>query len=220
MEIFYNVLIFVLGYLAGSLNSALVYTKWIKKTDIRKEGSGNAGATNFARKTSFNAGMLISFLDWTKVVFLTLFAYILKKKAPGMEYISVEFISIGCFIGHIFPIFFNFKGGKGVSSFLGILMSFNIVAGLMIVVIFWVIVLITDKISIGSISVSFIAIFISMIPWINHGIMNTMMNKDLYWLVPSILTFVAITITILHHQNIKRLIKGNESSFKKTVLKK
>ncbi len=223
----FNILAFLIAYLIGALNTSIIVSKKMLKEDIRQSGSGNAGATNMARKTGFGGGMLIAFIDWTKVVFTALIFWVLKMKAGhGFETIYIQLVAFGVLVGHIWPVFFKFKGGKGVSAFLGFVMSWNIIVGLIVIVVFWVIVYFVDKISFSSMACTVIVVLLTFIPWFNNGVLTTIMNggHDMsnieYWLTPLFATLVSIIVISKHHQNISRLIKKQESSFRESILKK
>ncbi|NQZ29041.1 MAG: glycerol-3-phosphate acyltransferase [Mycoplasmatales bacterium] len=223
----FNILAFLFAYLIGALNTSIIVSRKMLKEDIRQSGSGNAGATNMARKTGFGGGMLIAFIDWTKVVFTTLIFWILKEKAGhGFETIYIQIVAFGVLVGHIWPIFFKFKGGKGVSAFLGFVMSWNIIAGLIIIIVFWIIVYFVDKISFASMACTLVVVILTFIPWFNNGILTTIMKSgsDIkqvqYWLTPLFATLVSMIVISKHYQNIKRLIKKEESSFRESILKR
>ncbi len=223
----FNILAFSIAYLIGALNTSIIVSRRMLKEDIRQSGSGNAGATNMARKTGFGGGMLIAFIDWTKVVFTALIFWVLKIKAGhGFETVYIQLVAFGVLVGHIWPIFFKFKGGKGVSAFLGFVMSWNIIVGLIVIVLFWVIVYFVDKISFASMACTVIVVLLTLVPWFNNGVLTTIMNSGTdmsdihYWLTPIFATLVSIIVISKHHQNIGRLIRKEESSFRESILKR
>ena len=116
-------IIIVISYLLGSIPFGLLLTKIFLKKDIRKIGSGNIGATNVLRSGNKLIGFITLLLDITKAIFPVIF---IKFNYPDFVYIS----ALSVFLGHVFPIWLNFKGGKGVSTYVGILFSLNLIYGL------------------------------------------------------------------------------------------
>ena len=227
IKIGFNILAFLIAYLIGALNTSIIVSRKMLKEDLRQSGSGNAGATIMARKTGFGGGMLIAFIDWTKVVFTALIFWVLKEKAGhGFETVYIQLVAFGVLVGHIWPIFFKFKGGKGVSAFLGFVMSWNIIVGLLVIVVFWIIVYFVDKISFASMACTLFVVVLTFVPWFNNGVLTTIMKsgddiKDMqYWLTPLFATLVSIIVISKPHQNINRLIKREESSFRGSILKR
>ncbi len=223
----FNMLAFLIAYLFGALNTSIIASRKMLNEDIRKSGSGNAGATNMARRTGFGGGMLISFIDWTKVVFIALIFWVLKEKVGhGFETVYIQLVAFGVLVGHIWPIFFKFKGGKGVSAFLGFTMSWNVIAGLIVIIAFWFIVYLVDKISFSSIACTILVVVLTFIPWFNNGVLTTLMKSGVdmnsinYWITTIISILISIIIISKHHQNITRLLNGEESSFRVSILKK
>ncbi len=187
------ILIISISYLMGSIPFGLILTKFFLKKDIREVGSGNIGATNVLRTGNKTIGYLTLLLDVLKAVTPVLY---IKFKFPELVYIS----SLSVFIGHVFPIWLKFKGGKGVATYVGILFSINFFLGI-VFVISWLIVFFVSKYSsLGSILATLlIPIFIFLNP--NYE------NEYFF-----IIMFVLILFT--HRENVKRLINKEESKTK------
>ena len=117
------ILIISISYLMGSIPFGLILTKVFLKKDIREVGSGNIGATNVLRTGNKTIGYLTLILDVLKAVLPVLY---IKYKFPELVYIS----SLSVFIGHVFPVWLKFKGGKGVAAYVGILFSINYILGI------------------------------------------------------------------------------------------
>ena len=128
--------IITISYLLGSIPFGLILTKIFLKKDIRKVGSGNIGATNVLRAGNKVIGYLTLILDILKAVIPVLY---IKYKFPELIYIS----SLSVFIGHVFPLWLKFKGGKGVATYVGILFSINYFLGIVFVVTWFVIFLVS-----------------------------------------------------------------------------
>ena len=143
------ILIISICYFLGSIPFGLILTKIFLKKDIRKIGSGNIGATNVLRTGNKTIGYLTLTFDILKAVIPILY---IKFKFPDLIYIS----SLSVFIGHVFPAWLKFKGGKGVATYVGILFSINYILGVVFVIPWLIIFLISKYSSLGSILSSLI----------------------------------------------------------------
>ena len=190
MELF---IIGIISYLMGSIPFGLILTKIFLKKDIREIGSGNIGATNALRTGNKLIGYSTLILDVLKAVIPVLYV---KINFPDAVYISALF----AFIGHVFPVWLKFKGGKGVATYVGILFSLNIIFGL-VFGICWLIIFFISKYSslaslIGSLSIPvYILIFESL--------------ENVFFYV---IMFILIFFT--HRENIKRLKNKEETKTK------
>jgi glycerol-3-phosphate acyltransferase PlsY len=187
------ILSIIISYLMGSIPFGLILTKIFLKKDIRDIGSGNIGATNVLRTGNKIIGYLTLSLDILKAVIPVLY---IKFNYPELVYVS----SLSVFIGHVFPLWLKFKGGKGVATYVGILFSINYILGFVFVV-FWLIIFFVLKYSsLGSILATLIIpIFIFFNP--NYE------NEYFF-----IIMFILILFT--HRENVKRLINKEESKTK------
>ena len=190
MDIF---IISIISYLMGSIPFGFLLTKFILKKDIREIGSGNIGATNALRTGNKLIGYSTLVLDILKAV-----APIFYVKFNFPEYIYVA--SLCAFLGHVFPIWLKFKGGKGVATYLGILFALKISLGL-IFIITWLIVFVISKFSsLSSLAASIsIPIYLLILAQFDQVIFFTIM-------------FVLIFFT--HRENIKRLKNKEETKTK------
>ena len=187
------IIIISISYLMGSIPFGLILTKIFLKKDIRKVGSGNIGATNVLRTGNKKIGYLTLILDVLKAVIPVLY---IKIKFPELVYIS----SLLVFIGHVFPAWLKFKGGKGVATYVGILFSINYILGIVFAFSWLIIFFISKYSSLGSILATLlIPIFIFFNP--NY--------ENEYFFV---IMFVLILFT--HRENVKRLINKEESKTK------
>ncbi len=196
----------VLAYLLGSLNSAIIVSRFTMKNDIRKFGSGNAGTTNALRV-----------MGWPKTVFVILgdilknvVAMLLIKPIMGNYDIGLAQVlaGIACILGHSFPVYFGFRGGKGVLSTATVAWCIDWRISLIAIIAFIVVVAITKYVSLGSI----IAVCTAPFQFaLFHGVGADNLKFIFFGL------FVAIFVTYLHRPNIKRLADGTENklSFKK-----
>ena len=189
METFFVILV---SYLCGSIPFGFLLTKFFLKKDIRKMGSGNIGATNVLRTGSKLIGYSTLTLDVLKAIVPLI---IIKFNSP--EFIFVSSLSI--FLGHVFPVWLKFKGGKGVATYVGMLFCINYILGF-VFIISWFIVFILSKYSslssmIASLSIPIFCFFIY--------------NENFYFF-----TMMFILVFLTHRENIKRLINNTESKSK------
>ncbi|UUD36915.1 G3P acyltransferase [Mycoplasmopsis californica] len=223
--ILYNLVLLVIGYLIGSFNIALFISKRKLKEDIRDKGSGNAGATNGLRVYGKKIGLTILLFDFFKsyipILIIGLLARFLEPVGENWfynNYIIPQSIGLGVVIGHIFPIYHNFRGGKGASCFAGLITSINITLFIIGLILFIAMVYITKIVSISVISVTLVLSGLAFIPWIATGSPLAELNKSVkecFWLIGIVSCLSYIFVLIAHRQNIIRLVKGQENSFKK-----
>ena len=187
------ILSIIISYLMGSIPFGLILTKIFLKKDIRDIGSGNIGATNVLRTGNKIIGYLTLSLDILKAVIPVLY---IKFNYPELVYVS----SLSVFIGHVFPLWLKFKGGKGVATYVGILFSINYILGFVFIASWLIIFFILRYSSLGSILATFIIpVFIFFNP--NYE------NEYFF-----IIMFILILFT--HRENVKRLINKEESKTK------
>ena len=181
-------IIAIISYFFGSIPSGFILTKLILKKDIRKIGSGNIGATNALRSGNRLIGYLTLILDIVKAVIPILY---IKYNFPEIIFIS----SLCVFLGHLFPIWLKFKGGKGVATYLGIILTINIFFGIIFGIIWIIIYLVTKYSSLGSLIASAaIPVYVFFI----NG------NNVFFYIIMFVLIFYT------HRENIKRLINKEE----------
>ncbi len=195
-----NILIPVIGYFAGAIPFGLVIGKMVG-ADVRNEGSHNIGATNVSRVLGKKLGLLTLVCDCLKGYLpICLAAFLLPETSSKIYVVSLT--GVMAVIGHIFPVYLKFRGGKGVATGLGVLLYLSPSAVALSLVVFVAAVVLTGFVSAGSLLAS------GLIPlW-------------LYFLGASPVTIcaaacVALLIWLKHHENIKRLVQGTEKSWKK-----
>ena len=182
----------LVSYLFGSIPFGYLFTKILLKKDIRSVGSGNIGATNVLRTGNKSLGYLTLILDIAKAVVPVIY---IKFNYPDLVYIS----ALCAFLGHLFPIWLKFKGGKGVATFVGILISINIYYVLVFGIVWTLTFLISKYSSLSSLFASIsIPIYLIIINQSN--------------IIFFIIMFVLIFYT--HRENIKRLINKEETKSK------
>jgi len=215
-KILVNLLAFLLAYFIGSISWSILLSKKTEKGDVRKLGSGNAGATNIVRNFEMAFGLLILLLDILKVVISGMIVWAIARWATGQvfSYLIVQVACMGAFVGHLYPIYYKFKGGKGVSVFYGFVLLYN---PLIFVLIYGMSYLIYKKwkyVSLGSVIAPTVAFLLAWIPWMNSGPLEYFMTPLPFWVNPLILLVIDIVIVVKHIPNIKRLINHTENTIK------
>ena len=215
MEFLWAFLTVVLAYMIGSINFAIIFTNAFVHRDVRDYGSGNAGMTNVLRVVGKKAGILTFVCDALKGLVACLigrlvFAYLLST--TGNEIFNPVYGAYICcvavMVGHVFPLFFGFKGGKGVAVSVGIFLICNPIAIISGLATFGILLLTTRIISISSLSATVIVVSFSMIFYFHTAE---------FW-PQAIGAFIMGAIVFLKHaENIGRLIRGEE---KKLAVKK
>ena len=190
MDLFLTILI---SYMMGSIPFGLILTKIFLKKDVRDMGSGNIGATNVLRTGNKLTGYTTLILDITKAVVPVIY---IKINYPDLIYIS----SLSVFLGHVFPIWLKFKGGKGVATYVGILFCINYFLGIVFAMCWLCVFLISRFSSLGSVLSSLI---IPIFVFLNSDF------KNAYFF-----TIMFVLILFTHRENVKRLINKEESKTK------
>ncbi len=194
---------FLLSYLIGSIPFAFIIARKRGIKDIRQHGSGNVGATNVLRTAGVKAGLLAFILDFAKGIAATYIPILLNVIPPEpLDPLALRILTgLIAVLGHIFPIWLKFKGGKGVATTLGVLIATLPLAGLATIIIALLIILTTRYVSLGSIlSTWTLPFFVIMI----YG-------TSVSLFVRVFITFIPLIIILTHISNIKRLLKGTEN---------
>ena len=205
------IIVGIVAYLIGSISFSVIISKKMAGFDVREKGSGNAGATNMLRSVGKKAAALTLLGDALKGVVAILFAIIvgaIVKEAD--KSLLVQIAGILVVIGHTFPIFFGFKGGKGVATSLGVVLMTNWKIGLICLVFALVLMALTRMVSMGSVGA---AILFPVLVLFMHT--NFTVSEGTGYLIYSII--LAIIVAFNHRSNIKRILNGTENklSFKK-----
>lgn len=201
MTTFILILILIVSYLIGSINSAILFGK-LKGDDIRSHGSGNAGATNALRTYGASAGIAVFAGDCMKSAISCLLAILLAHFTPlGVENVhyAVYSAGLGAVLGHNFPLYFGFKGGKGISVSITALIFANWQIGLAVLILSVALIAITRYVSLGSVTGAVLFIVLPLI----------FKHDDLPYLIYCLI--LACLAIYKHRGNIKRLLQGTES---------
>jgi glycerol-3-phosphate acyltransferase PlsY len=191
----------ILTYLVAAIPFGLVLTKLFVKKDVRDFGSGNIGATNVVRVAGKKIGLLTLILDGLKGAVMVVAARFLFQNVGNLHLFLVV-VGAVAILAHVYPVYLNFKGGKGVATTLAILLTLDLDIGLLVIGCWIALFAIFRTASISSVASVFASIFLSI-----------------YFGVPAsqvvFCCFIFLIILIRHKENISRLISGEEKSFKK-----
>mgnify|MGYP005807638645 CR=1 FL=1 len=213
--IFYYILIAIIAYAIGSINFSVILSKKMAGFDVREKGSGNAGTTNMLRSVGKKAAALTLVSDILKGVVAVLIAIFLGNIINGInKELLLQIAGIAVVLGHTFPIFFGFKGGKGVATSLGILLISNWQIGLICLVFALVLMVLTKMVSVGSCAAAVLFPVLTLFINDNYTVLTEGKNGSSYFIYSVIL---AIIVLYNHRSNIKRIFNGTENkiSFKK-----
>ena len=191
----------IFAYLAGSIPTAVWYGKIFHGIDVRQHGSGNAGATNSLRTLGKKAGIIVLIVDFLKGFLAVKAASLLSTETHS---ILPLIMGLAVIIGHIFPIFAQFRGGKGVATAMGVLVATFPWAALGCVLTFMIVVFVTKYVSLASL-LGALAFPIQLI----FNLWND--NADKYAI--GFASVIFVILLIMHRENIQRLIQGTESKF-------
>jgi glycerol-3-phosphate acyltransferase PlsY len=197
-----ELLLIVIAYLIGSVPTALIISRKYFGIDIRDYGSGNMGATNAFRILGPKFGIIIMVLDIIKGMLAVGLFYFLPEYLSN-ELLRTNFmigLGLSAVLGHIFPVFANFKGGKGVATILGMLIAIQPVVALCCLAVFAIVLFFTRYVSLSSILAAIMLPVSVLWIWNEHEILYRVFAL-----------LVALMVVLTHQKNISRLIKGHES---------
>ncbi len=195
MLFIYNILILLISYLLGSINTSIIASKLMIGDDIRNHGSGNAGATNALRTLGKKGAVVVVLGDVLKTVAAILIAKLILKNSPSAVYIA----GIGAVLGHNFPLYFRFKGGKGIVVSTTVMLFAAPVIGLIVMVFALALMAITRYVSLGSIMGALAFALLSLI----------FKSGDADFVVFALM--LALLAVYMHRSNIVRLLSGTEN---------
>lgn len=214
----------VTAYLLGSVNFAIIVTRLFSGKDIRSFGSGNAGATNVLRSQgklpaalTFIGDLLKSMLSVYIGGWLLQTIQLLPAEASELELLMYDPQNLGlvgsylagvvCILGHMYPVFFGFRGGKGVMTTFGMTLLLDWRTALLMLAIFLIVVLITRMVSLGSIIAGI------FMPFLTYGMRVYVYGQQ--WetalFCAAVAVLIAVIVIVKHRENIKRILKGTES---------
>lgn len=194
----------VIAYAIGSISFGVIFTKKMAGFDVREKGSKGAGATNVLRNAGKGAAALTLICDILKGIVVMLIAVLLGNIIKNIDKaLLIQIAGIAVVLGHTFPIFFGFKGGKGVATSLGILLIVNWQIGLICLVFALVIMILTKMVSAGSVLAAIL-----------FPVLTLFLGKE-YFIVPGnyfiFSIIMALIVAFNHRSNIKRILNGTEN---------
>jgi glycerol-3-phosphate acyltransferase PlsY len=197
-----SILFLIVAYLLGSMPTSVIIGKKFYGIDIREYGSGNAGATNTFRILGKKAGIPVLIIDILKGFSATSLVLFITTLVPSTEqFVNTQLAyGIAAILGHLFPVFAGFRGGKGIATLLGMVLAVHPPAAGICILIFIVILLITKYVSLGSILGS--VAFPFLIVFVYH---TTIKSLIIFGIA------IAILVILTHQKNIERLLRGEES---------
>ena len=207
MPVLIRLILIVVGYAFGLIQTGYFYGK-ITGNDLRKEGSGNTGATNALRTHGIKAALIIFFFDALKA-FIPCFVVRLIFRDDSLRYVYLMYTALGVILGNDYPFYLQFKGGKGVAATCGYAFAWNWLYTLIGLALFFSIAFMTGYVSLASISA---AVFLFLCG-ILFGFAELGGPGPVFWEFLIILGFLQFLLIWRHRTNIKRLIQGNENRF-------
>ncbi len=189
----------VLSYLLGSLNFAVIISKYFYKDDVRTHGSGNGGATNMTRTYGMLAGVGTFAGDAMKAVVSVMIGRVL------LGILGAYLAGFFCIVGHLFPVYYKFRGGKGIATAITMILMTNWKVGLILLLIFALLVWATKYISVGSI------IGVMVYPVVLNKFNDAMEQTPILHTTVTLISFLIMALILfMHRENFKRLMDGTE----------
>ena len=203
------IMVAIIAYLIGSVNFSIIISKKMAGFDVREKGSGNAGTTNMLRSVGKKAAAITLVCDILKGVVSIGIAIIIGNIAKNLDReLLLQIAGIAVILGHTFPIFFGFKGGKGVATSLGVLLMSNWQIGLICLVFALVLMALTRMVSLGSCGAAILFPVLTLFINEHYTVLTEGKNGNVYFVYSVIL---AIIVLYNHRENIKRILNGTEN---------
>ena len=206
------IIVAIIAYLIGSVNFSVILSKKMAGFDVREKGSGNAGTTNMLRTVGKKAALITLICDILKGVVAIGIALIAGNIVKDLDNaLLVQLAGIFVILGHAFPVFFKFKGGKGIATALGVLLMTNWQIGLICLVFALLLIALTRMVSVGSIAAAILFPVLVLFIGQNYIVPSSNLSYFIYSVM------IAIFVILKHKENIKRIFNGTENklSFKK-----
>ncbi len=206
---FWYIIMAIIAYLIGSINFSIIISKKMAGFDVREKGSGNAGTTNMLRSVGKKAAAITLVCDILKGVVSIVIAIIIGNISKNLDKeLLLQIAGIAVVLGHTFPIFFGFKGGKGVATSLGVLLMSNWQIGLICLVFALVLMALTRMVSLGSCAAAVLFPVLTLFINQHYTVLTDGKNGNVYFIYSVIL---AIIVLYNHRENIKRILNGTEN---------
>ena len=199
------IIVAIIAYAIGSINFSVIFSRKFAGFDVRDKGSGNAGSTNMLRNVGKKAAAITLVCDILKGIVAILIAYIIGRFNEGVDgALLIQIAALCVVIGHTFPIFFEFRGGKGVATSLGILLLINWQIGLICLIFALIIMATTRIVSAGSVTAAILYPILVL-----FGVGKEFFLVSGNYFIFSIL--LALIVIFNHRTNIKRILAGEEN---------
>lgn len=202
------ILVAIIAYLIGSVNFSVIFSKKFAGFDVREKGSGNAGTTNMLRSVGKKAAAITLICDILKGVVAIGIAILLGYIPEMNKELLLQIAGVAVILGHTFPVFFGFKGGKGVATSLGVLLLSNWQIGLICLVFALVLMILTRMVSVGSCAAAILFPVLTLFINEHYTVLTEGKSGNVYFIYSVIL---AIIVLFNHRENIKRLLNGTEN---------
>ncbi|MDA3953452.1 MAG: glycerol-3-phosphate 1-O-acyltransferase PlsY [Bacteroidales bacterium] len=211
MHVVVNIIITIVAYLIGSIPTSVWISRAFFNIDIREYGSGNAGATNTFRVLGIKAGMVVFVVDILKGFLAVNLIYFTKYYIPHSgDFINIQLLlGIAAMLGHIFPVYVGFKGGKGVATLFGVICAISFYPSLIMAGVFFITLILTRYVSLSS-----------MISGFSFPVLIIVIFKET---TPTLVIFsliMAVLMLFTHQKNIERLVRKEEKKANLPKLKK
>lgn len=203
------IIIAIIAYLIGSVNFSIIISKKVAGFDVREKGSGNAGTTNMLRSVGKKAAAITLLCDILKGVVSIGIAIIIGNIIKNVDKeLLVQIAGIAVILGHTFPVFFGFKGGKGIATAIGILFMSNWQIALICLVFGIVLIVLTRMVSLGSCGAAVLFPVLTLFINEHYTVLSDGKNGNVYFIFSVILSVIVL---YNHRSNIKRILDGNEN---------
>lgn len=200
------IIMIVISYFIGSISFSVIIGRKMAGIDVREKGSGNAGSTNVLRTIGIKAALLTLICDILKGIVAILLAILIGNVVKNVDKaLLIQLAGIFVILGHTFPIFFEFKGGKGVATALGVLLMSNWKIGLICLLFALVIIIVSRMVSMGAVGAAILFPVLTLFMSENFIVEASGMKYFIYSLI------IALIVIFNHRENIKRIMNGTEN---------
>ncbi len=207
----------VASYLLGSISSAVIVSRCLYREDVREKGSGNAGATNMLRNYGAKAAVFTTLGDLAKSILSVfiggwLLIHLQLTGTPeiseaGLRIVGRYLAGVCCVLGHLYPVYFGFRGGKGVMTSLGMIIILDWRVALLCLAVFGVVLAISRMVSLSSVTAMFVAPFLVYVftEKVDHQ------SPEATWFCTLMIALISVIVIVKHRANLARIVKGTES---------
>lgn len=203
------ILFILLAYLIGSVSSSIILGKLIYGVDVRNYGSNNPGANNTQRVLGWKMGLVVLIFDLLKGVAAASLVFFFPFNPDTNRFVITQIVfGLAAIMGHIFPVYHNFKGGKGVATLCGVLLAIHPFAVLICTVIFLTVFFLTRYVSVSVIAA------VTCFPFLVNSLFALWLDPQETLAIKIFSVVIGVTVWLTHLSNLKRLFNGTEEKFK------